>query len=217
MHRDRRYTHAIECIEIGREHFLIGHTRVGLGQVETISILHQEFASTHDPKTRTDLVPELPLLVIKIDRQLFVALHKRAEDVRNHLFIGGAVKHVALVTVGDAQHFLAIVIIAPGLAPQIGLLQGRHQHFDGTRAIHLLSDDLLDLFQDPEAKWQPGINAGAVLANHAGPQHQFVARDGCVSGHIFGDGNEESGEAHRRIFLFGLKLFLLLCRTAVLG
>ena len=72
----------------------------------------------------------------------------------------------------DAQHLLAIGIVAAGFAPQVGRLDGRHQHFDGAGPVLLLAHDLLDLLQHAEAQRQPGVAAGRFLADHAGAQHE---------------------------------------------
>ncbi len=81
------------------------------------------------------------------------------------------------MAVGDAQHFRAIGVVAPALAPQIGKLQGRHQKLDGAGAVLLLADDLLDLAQHPQAERQPSIDAGGLLPHHAGAQHQAMGGD----------------------------------------
>jgi hypothetical protein len=39
-------------------------------------------------------------------------------------------------------------------------------------AVLLLAHDLLDLLQHPQAQRQPGIDAGRLLPDHAGAQHQ---------------------------------------------
>jgi hypothetical protein len=48
----------------------------------------------------------------------------------------------------DAQHFLAVIVIAAGFAPQVGRLQRRHQKRDVAGALLLLMHDLLDPAQD---------------------------------------------------------------------
>ncbi len=79
--------------------------------------------------------------------------------------------------VGDAQHLLAVILIAPALAPQLGRLQGRHQHLERAGAVLLLAHDLFDLAQHLEAQRQPAIDARARLSDHAGAQHEAVRDD----------------------------------------
>ena len=54
----------------------------------------------------------------------------------------GPEQHVALVAVLDAQHLLAVIVIAAGFAPQVGGLDRRHQQFDRAGAVLLLAHDL---------------------------------------------------------------------------
>ena len=165
-------------------------------QVEGIGILHQEFAATHDAEARAHLVAELPLDMIEVARQLLVGLDTLAEDVGDHLLVGGSEQHVAVMPVLDAQHLLAIGVITPGLAPQIGGLDRGHQHLDGAGAVLLLTHDLLDLAQHPVAERQPGIAARGLLPDHAATQHKLVGDDLRFLGIIAQNGHEILGEAH---------------------
>ena len=114
----------------------------GKVEVEGIGVLHQELAPAHQPEARPHLVAELPLDVIEVERQILVGAHIGAEDLGDHLLVGRAVEHVALVAVLDAQHLLAVGLVAPALAPQVGRLDGRHQQLDGAGAVLLLAHDL---------------------------------------------------------------------------
>jgi hypothetical protein len=73
------------------------------------------------------------------------------------------------VAVGDAEHLLAVIVVAAALAPELRRLDRRHQHFESPCPVLLLADDLLDLLQHAKAERQPGIDAGGLLAEHAGP------------------------------------------------
>ena len=103
----------------------------------------------------------------------------------------GPYKQLALVPVGDAQHFRTIGVVAAALAPEIGELQGRHQQFQRAGAVLLLAHDLLDLLQDPATKRQPGIDAGRFLPHHAGAQHQPMRDDLGLLRILFQDGQKE--------------------------
>ena len=110
--------------------------------------------------------------VIEIERQILVGPHIGAEDLGDHLLVGRPVQHLALVAVVDAQHLLAVGLIAAALAPQIRRLDGRHQQFDGAGAVLLLAHDPAHLVEDAQPQRQEGVNAGRLLADHAGAQHQ---------------------------------------------
>ena len=176
-HRDRLQAHAGEGAQVGHEHPVVGVDGAGLVDVEGIVVLHQELAAAHHTEARADLVPELPLDMIEVLRQVAVALHAIAEEHRDHLLVGRSVEHLAIVPVLDAQHLGPVGIVAAALAPQVGRLDGRHQHFLGARRILLLAHDALDVAQHAQAERQPGIDAGAGLANEAGAEHQPVRND----------------------------------------
>ena len=168
----------------------------GLVKVKRIGILHQKFAAAHDAKARAHLVAELPLDVIEIERQVLVAAHTGAENFGDHLFVGGAKQHVARMPVFDAQHFLAVVVIAPRLAPQVRRLDHRHQQLDGPRPVLLLAHNGVDLVEHAQAQRQPGVNAGRLLPDHAGAQHQPMRDNLRLFGGFTQDGEKVAGQAH---------------------
>src|ERR1700751_1976629 len=100
------------------------------------------------------------------------------------------------MTVADAQHFLAVSLITPALAPQLGGLDGRHQQFDGAGAVLFFADDGADLLQDAKAERQEGVYAGGLLAHHAGAQHQPVRSDFRFFRRFTQNRKEEAGAAH---------------------
>ena len=195
-HRNRFQAHAREGAQISDEHLVVGMLRAGLVDVEGIGVLHQEFAAAHQAEARPHLVAEFPLDVIEIERQIFVAAHIGAEDLGDHLLVGRPVEHVALVPVLDAQHLLAVGVVAAALAPQVGRLDGRHQQFDGAGAVLLLAHDLLDLLQHAQAERQEGIDAGRLLPHHAGAQHQPVRDDLRLFRRFTQNRQEVAGQAH---------------------
>ena len=195
-HRHRLQAEAREGSQVGHEHLVVRLFGAFVIQIEGVVVLHQEFAPAHDPEARPHLVPELPLDVVEHARQLAVALDRGPEDLGDQLLVGGAVEHVAAVTVGDAQHLRAVGIVAARLAPQVGRLDGRHQHLLGAGAVLLLAHDPLDLLEHPQAQRQPGVDAGAGLAHHAGAQHQPVRNDLGLGGGLLERRHEIGGKAH---------------------
>ena len=195
-HRNGAQAHAREGAQVGREHAVIGMHGAFAIQIEGIGILHQEFARAHCTEARTDLVTELQLDMIEVERQVLVGLHERAEDVRDHFLIGRAVEHRPLLAVLDAQHFLAIGVIAAAFLPEFGGLQRRHQELDGAGAVLLLADDGIHLVQNALTQRQPGIDALGLLLDHARTQHEAVRDDLGFLGVFLEDGQEEAGKAH---------------------
>ncbi len=176
-HGDRLEPHAREGAQIGDEHAVVGVPGARLVEIEGIGVLHQELARAHGAEARPHLVPEFPLDVIEIEGQVLVGLHVGAKNLGDHLLVGRAVEQIALVPILDPQHFLPVVLVAPALAPELGRLQGRHQHLDGAGPVLLLPNDAADLVQDAVAERQERIDAGRLLADHAGPQHEPVRDD----------------------------------------
>ena len=195
-HRYRLETKPREGPQIGDEHLVVGMPGAGLVEIEGIGILHQELAPAHQAEARPHLVAELPLDMVEIERQILVRAHIGAKDFGDHLLVGRAVEHVALVAVLDAQHLLAVVVVAPALAPKLRRLDRRHQHLDRTRAVLLLAHDLLDLLEHAQAERQECIDAGRLLAQHAGAQHQAMGDDLRLFRRLAQDRQEVAGQAH---------------------
>ena len=195
-HRNRGQAEAREGAQIGDEHLVVGVARARRVEIEGIGVLHQEFARAHHAEARPHLVAEFPLDVIEIERQVLVGAHVGAEDLGDHLLVGRPEQHVALVPVLDAQHLLAVIVVAAGFAPEIGRLDRRHQQFDRAGAVLLLAHDRADLLEHAQAERQPGVDARRLLADHAGAQHQPMRDDLRLFRRFLQDGQEIAGKAH---------------------
>src|ERR1700682_1822334 len=73
----------------------------------------------------------------------------------------------------NAQHLLAVIVVAPAFAPELRRLERRHQHLDGTGAVLLLAHDATDLPQNPQAERQGGIDAGGFPPAASGDGRRF--------------------------------------------
>ena len=197
-HRDRLQAHPLVCAQVAHEVAVIGVQRILFGQVEIVAVFHKELAPAHHTKAGTDLVPELPLNMIQRQRQVLVGGHVAAENVRDQLFVGWAIQHVAIMAVTNAQHLFAVIIIASAFAPQVGRLQCRHQHRDVTGADLLFVHDVFELAQDLEAHGQPRIDTGGRLLDHARTQHQPVAGNLGLGRGFFEDRQEIAAQTHER-------------------
>ncbi len=195
-HGNSAQAETFERAQVSHEHLVIGMDRVFLGQVKGIGVLHQEFARAHRAEAWTHLVAELQLNMIEVQRQVLVGLHIGTEDVGDHLLIGGAVEHLTILAVLDAQHLLTVVVVTAAFLPEFRGLQGRHQKLDGAGAVLLLADNLVDLVQHTLAQRQPGINASRLLPDHAGAQHETVRNDFRFLGVFLQDGHEITAETH---------------------
>ena len=168
----------------------------GLVDVEAIGVLHEELPPAHDAEPGALLIPELPLDVIEDLRQVLVGPDRGTDDLGDHLLVGGAVEHLPLMSVLDAQHLLAVIVVTAALPPQVGQLERGHEQLHRPGAIHLLADDLLDLLQNAKAQRQPGIDPCGLLADHAGPQHEPVRDDLRLRGVFLQDGQKKARQAH---------------------
>ena len=195
-HRDRLQAEPREGAQIGDEHLVVGMPRAGLIHVERIRVLHQEFAPAHQPEARPHLVAEFPLDVIEVERQILVRAHISTEDFRYHFLVGRPEQHVALVAILDAQHLLAVVVVAPALAPQVRRLDRGHQQLDRAGAVLLLAHDLADLVEHAQAERQESINSRGLLPHHAGAQHQPMRDDLGFFRRFAQNGQEITGQAH---------------------
>ena len=202
-HRDRLQSHALVGADVADHVAVVGVQRVVFRKVEIVAVLHQELAAAHHAEPGTDLVAEFPLDVVERERQVLVGRDRRPEDVGDQLLVGRTVEHVAFVAVGDAEHLLAVDVVPAALAPEIRRLDRRHQHGDVAGAGLFLMHDALDVAQHLEAHGQPGIDPGAGLADHAGAQHQPVARDLRLGGGLLEHGQEIAGQTHRALRKLG--------------
>ena len=200
LDRAEREPHAREDAHVGVVHRLVRAQHARLVGIERIRVLHDELARAHHAEARPDLVAELGLDLVEVDRQLPVAADLPAHDVGDHLLVRGADDEVALVPVFEPQHVGPHLLPAPGLLPQLGRLHDGHQHLEGARAVHLFAHDLLRAAQREEAERHPRVQAGAELPYHAGAQHQPDAGDvGFRRGFLQG-GEVELRRAHRAVF-----------------
>ena len=195
-HRNGGQAEPRERAQVSGELLVVGMARARLIEVEGIGVLHQKLARAHHAEARPHFVAELPLDVIEIERQILVGAHRGAEDLGDHLLVGRAVQHVAIVPVADAQHLLAVIVVAPGFAPEVGRLDGRHQDLDRAGAVLLLADDGADLVQHPDAERQPGVAARRLLPDHAGAQHQPVRDDLRLLRRLLQNRQEITGKTH---------------------
>ena len=190
LHGPEFETAAGEYPLIGLIHLHVGNLRRLVAHIERIGIFHDEFPAAHEAESRPDLVAELGLDLIEIDRQIPIGMQFLAGDVGDDLLMGRPEAGLPFVPVMEAQQFRAVFFISAGLLPQIGRLHHGHQQFLGTGPVHLLADDVLDFADRRKTKGQIGIDTGGELAHEPGPQHEDVA-DNFGFGRAFFEGRQE--------------------------
>ena len=197
VHRAKPELHAREDPRVGLVHRLVALLERGGVEVEGIGILHRELARAHHAEAGADLVAELGLDLVEIDRQLPVALEFAPREVRDDLLVRRAVTERAIVPVPDPEQFRAELFPAARFLPELRGLHRGHQQFDRARAIHFLADDCLDLAQHPEPDRQPRVQARRETPDEARPQHEPVAHDLGIGGHVAQGVDGVTGESHR--------------------
>ena len=197
FHRAIIQAQAIKDRTVGPVHDLVGVCQGIHVGMEGIGILHDEFPRAHDAETWANFVTELGLDLVKIGRQLFVAVQLITHHVGDHFLMGWPQAERIVVAIGNAQQFRAIGRRPAGFFPQFHGLHHRHQHFLRAGPVHFLTNYLLHLAQHPQPGWQPGVKAGGQFADHAGTQHQLVAGHNGVRRGFFNGSKQILGGAHR--------------------
>ena len=189
-------------------HILIGRLKRGIVGMEGISVFHDELARTHHTEARTHFIAEFGLDVVKVFRQLFVAVDFFAHDVGNHFFASRTHTEIAVMTVFQAQQFFTVKLPAAGFLPQFGRLYHRHQQLHATCAGHFFTHDIFNFAQYAQTHRHPSIKTGCVGFDQAGTNHQLVAGK-CGFGRGFFKGrNEELGGFHGVFFFLKNKCVL---------
>jgi hypothetical protein len=134
--------------------------------------------------------------LVQVDRQVAVGPDAAPENIRDHLLVGRPIEHRPLVTVGDPQHLLAVIVVTAALLPELGRLDRRHEDLVASGAVHLLADDLLNAAQHAQAERQPTIDAGRALADHARTKHELVRHDLRLGGRLLEQRQKVTRQPH---------------------
>ncbi len=188
--------HAFISAQVADEVAVIRMQRIFLSQIKVIAVFHIEFAAPHDAKARTGLVAELPLDLVKCQRQVFVRCDMGAEDVSDQFFSGRCIEHLATAAVFDPQHLVAVSVVASAFAPEVRRLDRWHQHGVVASFRLLFMHDIFNFLENFIAQRQPAINASACLLDHACLQHVAVRDDLRLAWGLFENGQEIAAHTH---------------------
>ncbi len=100
--------------------------------MERIAVFHNKLARSHNPETGPEFIAKFSLDLVKIHRQLAIAVQFIACDVGDHLFVRRPVDEVAVVPILHFQHLAFHRVDPTRFLPQFGGLNGWHQEFLGT-------------------------------------------------------------------------------------
>ena len=196
LHRAEIQAQPGEDTGIGGVHIVVFVRQPAGIDMERIGVLHQEFARAHHPEPRPDLVAELGLDLVEVDRQLLVAGQLVAGEIGNHFLVGRAHAIPGLLAVLQFEQLAAEDLPAAAFLPQFARLHRRHQQFHRAGGIHFLADHGFHLAQHAQAQWRPGVEARGQAPDQAGTQHQPMAGDLGVGGDFTGGVQVESRQAH---------------------
>ena len=174
LHGDRTQAAALKNPRVGIVHSLVtGVGRLIVG-IEAVCVLHDELLGAHKAEARADFVTELGLDLVKVHRQLAVGVELISNERRDNLLVCRAEHPLFLSAILHVkENFLRrLEPAAPG--PNVGRLQRRHEYLQRPGTVHLLSNDVLDLPESPQAKRQKRIQPAGESSNQAGPQQQLV-------------------------------------------
>ena len=192
---------ASENARIGVVHQLVALLGPGAVRVKGVTVFHHEFAPAHQAEAGADFIAELALDLIEPHGQLAVGTHFAAHQVSNDFLMGGAQAIFALVTVLEAQQFLAVVLPAARFLPEVGGLNHGHEQFLEAGGIDFLAHHVGDFVNDLQAQRQIDIQAGGEPAHHARAQQKLVADHLGISRRFLEGGNVTGAEAHESCFL----------------
>ena len=91
--------------------------------------------------------------------------------------MGGGKQIVGLMTVLQTEDVVAVFLPAMGRLIRLARQQSREMHLLGADAVDLLTDDGLDLVEDPQTQRQPGPDAGSGLADVTGALQELGGID----------------------------------------
>ena len=180
---------------VGRVHPVVFLLQRLLRIVEAVAVLHDELAAAQQAEARADLVAELRLDLVHVQRQLLVRAQFGAHERGDELLMGGAEAELVVVTVVEAHALGAVRIGTAGLLPEFLGLEHGHADLLGAACVHLLAHDVLDLGQHALAQGQKRVDAGSGLADETGAQQQLMAGDLGIGGVFLERGSIQGAHA----------------------
>ena len=184
LHGAEFEAHAGKNAGIRVEHGPVALREARLIDVKRVGVLHEELTGAHHAEARANLIAELRLNLVEIDRQLLVAAQLPTRNVGDDFLVRRSVGEFAFVTILEAQQLRSVLAPATRFLPQLGRLHRRHPQFQRAGPIHLLADDAFDFVQRAKTDRQPRVQAGGQAADHAGAQHELVTDDFRLGGHF---------------------------------
>jgi hypothetical protein len=160
---------------------------------EGVGVLHEELAAAEQPGARAELVAELGLDLVEVQRERLVRRDAALHEVGDDLLVGGAEVHGAVVAVGEPEEQVAVGVGAPGLLEQVHGGHRGHEELTGAGAVHLLADDVRDLREHAPGEGEVVVDARADLADVARSAEEDVRGGLGVGGGLLGGRDQRAG------------------------
>ena len=148
-------TETVEDADVGVALGLVGLVEAHRGDVEGVSVHHDELAATQDASARTSLVSVLVLDLVETQWQVLVRGVQVLDHEGEHLLVGRAKQHLRPLAILETEEVVAVLNPATSLLVRIGGEECGEAHLLSSNSSHLLATDGLDLAHHPEAQWQP--------------------------------------------------------------
>src|SRR5688572_31046107 len=90
--------------------------------------------------------------------------------------MGRSQAELALVAILEADQFLAVEIPSAGFSPQLCGRGNGHEQFLGSSPVHLFTNDLFDLSNDPETEGEICVDRSEEHTSELQSQSNIVCR-----------------------------------------
>ena len=159
---------------VGGAVLLEADVETGLVDVEGVGVLHGELPHPQQARLGAGLVPELDVHLVPDLGQVPVGEELGGQEGED-LLLGHAQDHVGVLAVLELEEVVAHQVVAVGLLPDLGGMEGGQEHLLAADGVHLLSDDSLDLETGALPEGQHRVRPGSELTDEPGPDQQAVA------------------------------------------
>src|SRR5690606_8841708 len=127
-------------------------------------------------RPRPRLGPEFRLDLVEVLRELLVAPHVSAHEIRDDLLVRRPEVALLALAIGQPEERVAERVVAAGLTEVIAREEGREEHLLRAGAVHLLTDDVRELGEDPTAEREHLVDARPDHADESRAEKEDVRR-----------------------------------------
>ena len=157
--------------------YIIVLLEIFLRRMERISILHCKLTHTDHSGSWSCLVTELSLNLVDHKRILIVRLCILTHQLYRSLLMRHSKNQLGVISVSQTDKLTSDALITTGLFPQISWHNNRKKYFLTVNAIHLLTDDILNLCSNSLQCRKLGIDSVTDILHIASTNHQCMTVD----------------------------------------